>query len=116
MVHPRPLGPIVVPFSEQALYESLSNDFCNSAEVAVSERAKYLFKYLSELGAQTIVVENDYIDRDYLDDYAAYYARCFRRYNRHCRRLHFFRTAVTLKSSQPNCPTRAWRSDTRGSE
>jgi hypothetical protein len=36
------------------------------------------------------LVEEKYIDRDYLEDYAEYYVRCFKRYKAHCTRLHFF--------------------------
>ena len=52
--------------------------------------ALYLAKYLKEVGAATIVVEEDYVDGDYLDDYARYYVRCFSSYEKRCRRLHFF--------------------------
>lgn len=38
-----------------------------------------------------MVVEDNYIDRDYLDDYANYYSKCFRSYERFCRRIHFFK-------------------------
>lgn len=37
-----------------------------------------------------MVVEHDYVDRDYLDDHASYYDRCFTDYGKCCRRLHFF--------------------------
>ena len=40
-------------------------------------------------------MEYDYIDRDYLDDYASYYAKCFTDYDRFCTRLHFFSIAVS---------------------
>jgi hypothetical protein len=50
----------------------------------------YLIGYLAEIGCKTIVVEHPYVDADYLDDYSAYYVRCFKRYKRKCRRLHFF--------------------------
>ena len=53
----------------------------------------YFDEYFSALGAKAIVVENDYIDRDYLEDYAGYYVRCFECYERVCTRLHFFQTA-----------------------
>ncbi|KVR71565.1 hypothetical protein WK24_10830 [Burkholderia vietnamiensis] len=53
----------------------------------------YFEEYFAELGAATIVVECDYVDRDYLEDYAAYYDRCFREYSRRTQRLHFFRNA-----------------------
>lgn len=35
-------------------------------------------------------MEQDYVDRDFLDDCAGYYVRCFKNYSRHCSRLHFF--------------------------
>ncbi|WP_373852305.1 hypothetical protein [Bradyrhizobium sp.] len=50
----------------------------------------YLQDYLRDIGARTIVVETPYTDRDYLEDYAAYYARCHEQYGRRCSRLHFF--------------------------
>ncbi|WP_060201266.1 hypothetical protein [Burkholderia ubonensis] len=53
----------------------------------------YFEEYFNALGAATIVAEHDYIDRDYLEDYAAYYDRCFREYPRRTHRLHFFRLA-----------------------
>ncbi len=50
----------------------------------------YLDGYFRTLKARTILAERDYTDRDYLEDYAAYYARCFQSYDRRCMRLHFF--------------------------
>lgn len=76
--------------------------------------ANYLFRYLSELGAKSVVVEERYIDGDYLDDFSTYYARCFADYDRRCTRLHFYdidlsadqlREAILGKAStdlQPN--------------
>lgn len=46
-----------------------------------------------DIAAKTIVVEPDYIDHDYLEDFAAYYVRCFKEYPRKCARLHFFNCA-----------------------
>lgn len=43
----------------------------------------------------TIVVENAYVDRDFLEDYTAYYARCFAQIPRVCTRIHFFKTRFT---------------------
>jgi hypothetical protein len=50
----------------------------------------YFKNYFEALVAKTIVVENEYVDRDYLDDFAGYYVRCFKEYRRLCSRLHFF--------------------------
>jgi hypothetical protein len=51
---------------------------------------EYLTKYLADLGAKTIVTEQDYIDGDYLEDYISYYARCFKPYGKNTKRIHFF--------------------------
>jgi hypothetical protein len=53
-------------------------------------QVKYLFNYLKDLGAQTILLESDYVDHDYLEDYSRYYVKCFNRYGERCARLHFF--------------------------
>jgi len=59
--------------------------------------AKYLYEYLThpDVGAVSMVLEPDYVDRDYLDDYAAYYVSCFYPYDRFCKRLHFFKEAIS---------------------
>ncbi len=82
----------VVPFTKKNFFKGLSNQFFTPAEVENHGRAQYLYGYLSELGAKSIVIEHDYTDKDYLDDFAAYYVRCFTDYNRRCKRLHFFGT------------------------
>lgn len=49
------------------------------------------FKYFLAKGEVTIVTEPEYTDRDYLEDFAAYYVRCFKeKYPAICARLHFF--------------------------
>lgn len=49
------------------------------------------FKYFLAKGEVTIVTERKYTDRDYLEDFAAYYVRCFGdKYPAICARLHFF--------------------------
>lgn len=60
-------------------------------EVQSKLLASYLSEYLEEVGVKTILVENNYVDRDFLEDFAGYYVRCFREYDRLCYRLHFFR-------------------------
>lgn len=50
----------------------------------------YFQDYLQELGCKKIVVEDPYVDGDYLDDYSAYYVKCFKKYKRKCKRVHFF--------------------------
>ena len=78
-------------FSEESLWGALSNRHVSPAEVRTHDRARYIYRYLVNLKAETIVVETDYIDGDYLDDFASYYVKCFTDYNRKCKRLHFFK-------------------------
>lgn len=61
---------------------------------AKSHRA-YFENYFARIGAKTIVFENHYVDRDFLNDFAEYYVRCFESYKRTCVRLHFFDIAFT---------------------
>ncbi len=51
----------------------------------------YLCNYLKEKQTKTIIIERDYIDRSYLEDYLSYYSRCFNQYGKKCKRLHFFK-------------------------
>ena len=53
----------------------------------------YILKYIDDGGVKTVVVENEYVDHDFLEDFAEYYVRCFHPYKRYCSRLHFFGVA-----------------------
>lgn len=53
----------------------------------------YLKEFLGKtagLNAQFVVIEKDYVSRDYLSDYTSYYATCYEDYKKKCTRLHFF--------------------------
>lgn len=54
---------------------------------------RQLANYLSEtgIGAQCAVIEREYLDRNFSDDYSAYYGGCFRDCHRRCCRVHFFK-------------------------
>lgn len=62
------------------------------SEVSDKTQLNYLCNYLAvdHMSAKTIVVEDEYIDRHYLEDYSEYYARCFPSHPRKCSRVHFF--------------------------
>jgi hypothetical protein len=74
------------------LVAEASND--QPATFEKSVHAEFFKSYFEELGARTILVEEEYTDRDYLEDYAAYYSRCFHSFPRTCRRLHFLATEL----------------------
>lgn len=60
----------------------------------------YLDEYLNDIGAKTILHEQEYIDQDYLEDYSGYYARCFNTYDRYCSRIHLFSLDFTQDDFQ----------------
>ena len=53
-------------------------------------QVQYLDVYLSELNAAAVIEEPNYFDRDYLDEFSAFYSLSSRGYPNICRRLHFF--------------------------
>jgi hypothetical protein len=50
----------------------------------------YLGRYLAQLDCKSVVVEDHYVDRDYIGDVALFYSRSLRAYPNYCYRLHFF--------------------------
>src|SRR5690348_4372841 len=80
----------VRPYTGAALEELLCNPHVELDRIRGKLQVDFLKGYLTEIGAKTIIVELDYVDRDYLEDFAAYYVLCFVQYERRCKRLHFF--------------------------
>lgn len=104
-------------FTSDNLSDALRTDRYLPTEAA-ERRASYLYEYLDHLGAQTIIVEREYVDGDYLEDFAAYYVRCFKGYSRFCNRLHFFSSEVdedkfleAVQADPSNNPQSAHRLD-----
>jgi hypothetical protein len=67
----------VAPFSADQLYTDLASNPCIPEDAGANPRARYLFEYFKHLGATTIISELEYVDADYLDDYASFYAKSF---------------------------------------
>jgi hypothetical protein len=81
-------------YSIDTLREILSKKSGAPEDIISSKLHRHYFQgYFQEIGAKTIVVEEGYTDRDFLEDFAGYYVLCFRPYERKCTRLHFFSTA-----------------------
>lgn len=59
-----------------------------------STHAEYLRCYLADLGAESVLEEPHYFDRDYLAEFAAFYSISSRGYSNACRRLHVFALAL----------------------
>lgn len=88
----------ILEYNADNLAAVLSNGFMD-AEYIIGNKFHYKFflEYFQshgddDGGAQTIVVEDNYISRAYLHDYAEYYSLCFYPYSRTCKRVHFFRS------------------------
>lgn len=84
-------------FTIKALCEEIASLADVALQVVLTKNHKRYFEsYLSGVGQRpadrpkTLVVEGQYVDRDYLEDFSAYYARCFKTYRRFCGRIHFF--------------------------
>lgn len=83
---------LVCEFAKETLSnlvrERFGDDFPN---IITKRQTTFIYNYLSDLGAETILLESEYVDRDYLEDYARYYVKCFNRYGERCARIHFFK-------------------------
>lgn len=55
-----------------------------------STQSHYLIRYLSDLNASKVVVENNYFDRDFLAEFSAFYCLSAKGYPNVCKRIHFF--------------------------
>lgn len=67
---------------------------CNVDSRNKKKQVDYLGGYLNHKNVKTVLIENEYIDRFYLEDYSEYYVRCFTDYTRTCKRFHFFKDIV----------------------
>jgi hypothetical protein len=88
-------APEVHKYDIRTLCEVIAKYSGNSTEEIKGKLHHHYFKgYCDDIGVKTFIVEHDYIDQHYLEDYSAYYVRCFHPYKRFCTRLHFFKDEV----------------------
>jgi hypothetical protein len=62
-------------------------------QLATTTQVKYLRVYLSDIGAQRVLEEPNYFDRDFLAEFSAFYGISSVGYPNVCKRLHFFSDA-----------------------
>lgn len=55
---------------------------------------KHIIEHVKSLGAASAVVEPNYVDRDFIDEYSYFYSKTFKRYENKCIRVHFFSAEV----------------------
>lgn len=87
----------ILPFTGENFARALANEYTDAEKVKAKSHYGYLMLYLGAAGlnAVSMVVEEEYISKDFLHDYAAYYALCFKDYDKFCKRIHFFKTSLT---------------------
>lgn len=88
----------IIDFNIENLRGLFSNRHVTPEFLRDNDLIKYLFGYLSELQCKKILVEGDYVDGAYLDEFSQFYVKCFRQYDRFCKRIHFFRTGFDEKN------------------
>ena len=80
----------ICEYSTDSLIESIADGSPIGPAADRKQHLSYFTKYFERLEAKTILIEKGYIDRDFLEDFSAYYVRCFAQYEKVCKRLHFF--------------------------
>ncbi|MGY1917530.1 hypothetical protein ACW9IF_01295 [Pseudomonas tolaasii] len=63
-------------------------------DIFSKDQVDYLFTYLTCLEAKTVLLEFNYVDKDYLEDFSRYYVKRFGNDGHKCARLHFFSSSV----------------------
>lgn len=59
------------------------------------KQLEYYNEYLTHLGVKTIILEKEYIDKDFLIDYVKFYSRSFGVGKKYTKRLHFFNKSIS---------------------
>jgi len=75
-------------FNEESIKEI--EKYCNIEDPSDSKLFHYILWKVNNLKCERIVIEYDYIDRDFSADYASYYSTIFQESGKYCCRIHFF--------------------------
>ncbi|PTS71998.1 hypothetical protein DBR33_02810 [Stenotrophomonas sp. HMWF022] len=82
---------LVCEFGKSAISNLIKECFGSEfPEIFSKPQVDYIYRYLKDLGAGTVLLEAQYVDKDYLDDYSKFYVRRFSSKGHKCARLHFF--------------------------
>jgi len=80
----------VLPFDKKSFSHFLKNDHISETHINAKANFIYLFNYLKNLGALTILKEESLVSRDFLDSYSGYIIGSYEKYTKYSHRLHFF--------------------------
>lgn len=88
-----PYGIFDYDFSNFCAYLAFQTN-TNYNYISQKTQVKYINKYLEYLSKEEdlfIIYENEYIDKNYMDDFSCYYVNCFSQYRKTTSRIHFFK-------------------------
>ncbi|MDD3482355.1 C39 family peptidase [Azovibrio restrictus] len=78
-------------FTKQTLSNLIKESFgADFPFVFDKKQIDYIVRYLEDLGAKSVVLEKNYLDKDFLEDHSRYYVKCYNNHGHRCARLHFF--------------------------
>lgn len=81
----------VLEFNEDNFAHCLHHEkYTSVGEIRSKKHFDYFLRYLNDIQVKTIVIEENYVSKDYLHDFTAYYSLCFEGYPKVCKRIHFF--------------------------
>ncbi|WP_175772933.1 hypothetical protein [Paraburkholderia phenazinium] len=82
---------LVCEFGKSTLSNLVRECFgSNFPDIFRKKQIDYLFRYLSDLGTKSVLLECEYVDKDFLEDYSRFYVKRFNSLGAKCARLHFF--------------------------
>ncbi|MCK6721122.1 hypothetical protein L8T04_16085 [Enterobacter cloacae] len=85
------LNYLICDFAKQTLANMVKLCFDSDyPHIYRKNQIEYIYNYLKDLDCNHIVLEPEYIDRDFLEDYASYYVKSFNNRGYKTARLHFF--------------------------
>lgn len=82
---------LLCEFAKPTLSNLITSCFGSDfTDIFRKKQINYLYNYLSEINSKTILLEPEYIDKDYLEDYSNYYIKRFNNSGYKVARIHFF--------------------------
>lgn len=86
---------LVSKFEKQTLSNLVTECFGSDfPDILQKQQVSYIYNYLNTLDAQSVLLELNYLDKDYLEDFSRYYVKRFGNAGHQCARMHFFSKKV----------------------